>query len=296
MRVFQLLLAILISCAVTGGCARQAVTKSPDDPLVFVHLSDIHCARRTENPPKKFLLDIHTKDFVHSFDIAARTVDRINAMTDVDFVVITGDLTDNGADAESLTRLKTILDGLNVPYYAGIGDHDRPDVFGKVFPGPFNAAFDIKGRRVVMLDANTGRLEPESLQWLLRELDAHEDVTTLVFLHRPLVMSSLEKALARRYYHVPLTLENATEVLDAMDRRPWVRAVFAGHCHMNTERTRNRCLHVTTGSLIEAGNFYRVVRVDRTGIRTELRHAETLSPAETRLDPFAPPVLGRPSL
>ena len=199
----------------------------------------------------------------------------------MDFVVITGDFTDSGAVAESLARLKTILDGLNVPYYPVIGDHDRPEVFGKVFPGPFNAAFDVKGRRIVTLDAHTGRLTEESAQWLIDELDAHQGVPTLVFLHRPIVMSSLEKALARKYYRVPLTLGNAAEVLDAIDRRPWVRAVFAGHCHMNTERTRNGCLHVTTGSLIEAGNFYRVVRLDATGIRTELRFAETPSPAKS---------------
>lgn len=280
MRGFQLLLAILISCAVAGGCARQATTKSPENTLTFVHLSDIHCARRTKNRPRKFFFDIHTKDFVHSFDIVARTVGQINAMTDVDFVVVTGDLTDNGADAESLTRLKTILDRLNVPYYPVIGDHDRPDVFGEVFPGPFNAAFDIKGWRVVMLDANTGRLEPESLQWLLRELNAHEDVPTLLFLHRPLIMSSVEKGLARRFYGTPLTLENAAEVLDAIDRHTGVRAVFAGHCHMNTKRTRNACLHVTTGALIEPGNPYRIVRADPTGIRTELRRPQTLSPAQ----------------
>ena len=280
MRVRQVAIAILISCAVAGGCAGQSA-KAQDNALVFVHLSDFHCARRTENPPQKFFLDIHTKDFVHSFDIVARTVDQINAMAGVDFVVITGDLTNSGADAESLARLKPILDGLNVPYYAVIGDHDRPEVFGKVFPGPFNAAFQIKGRCIVTLDVNTGRLEQEAFQWFIRELDAHQGMPTLVFLHRPLVMSDLEKALARKYYHVPLTLDNAAEVLDAIGSRPWVRGVFAGHCHMNTERTRNGCLHVTTGALIEPGNPYRIVRMDRTGIRTELRSAATPSPAKS---------------
>ena len=52
-----------------------------------------------------------------------RTVADINSMSDVDFVVITGDITELGTDAE-LKLAKEILDGLKIPYYIIPGNHD----------------------------------------------------------------------------------------------------------------------------------------------------------------------------
>ncbi|MBB1283653.1 PQQ-binding-like beta-propeller repeat protein [Flavisolibacter sp. BT320] len=52
-----------------------------------------------------------------------RTVADINAMTDVDFVVLTGDITELGTN-EELALAKRILDSLNIPYYIIPGNHD----------------------------------------------------------------------------------------------------------------------------------------------------------------------------
>src|SRR5215213_5900149 len=52
-----------------------------------------------------------------------RTVADINQMTDIAFVVITGDITELGTDAE-IKLAKEILDGLKVPYYIIPGNHD----------------------------------------------------------------------------------------------------------------------------------------------------------------------------
>jgi outer membrane protein assembly factor BamB/predicted phosphodiesterase len=52
-----------------------------------------------------------------------RTVADINAMTDVDFVVLTGDITELGTN-EELALAKQILDSLNIPYYIIPGNHD----------------------------------------------------------------------------------------------------------------------------------------------------------------------------
>ncbi len=45
-----------------------------------------------------------------------RTVADINQMTDIAFVVITGDITELGTN-EEIKRARQIFDGLKVPYY-----------------------------------------------------------------------------------------------------------------------------------------------------------------------------------
>jgi len=266
---------LALACTLHRGCASSTpAIRTPEKRLVFVHLTDLHCARRSSNPPRRFLFDIHTKDFIRSFDILECTVAEINRMSDVDFVVVTGDLTDSGKDAKSLRRVKRILDGLRVPYYPVIGDHDRPAVFSGVFGDRLNWSLDLKGWHLAIVDASSGRLAAETVAWLVRDLDAHQATPTLLFMHRPLLMSNVEETLARTFYKAPLNLENAQEILLLLQDRPWVRGVFAGHCHMDTVRHRSGCVFVTTPSLIEHGYLYRIVRVSEDRVQMRLRGVE----------------------
>ena len=75
--------------------------------LRFAQLTDIHLSGK--NPS-------HTDDLL-------RSIDRINSLDSVDFVIITGDLTDNG-DYKSMQLNKECLSKLNVPYYAVMGNHE----------------------------------------------------------------------------------------------------------------------------------------------------------------------------
>ena len=52
-----------------------------------------------------------------------RSVADINAMPDVDFVIVSGDLTESG-DRRALETVKSELDRLRVPYYATSGNHE----------------------------------------------------------------------------------------------------------------------------------------------------------------------------
>ncbi|MDQ3278884.1 MAG: metallophosphoesterase, partial [Bacteroidota bacterium] len=52
-----------------------------------------------------------------------RTVADINALSGVEFVVLTGDITELGTNAE-LALAKQILDSLKIPYYIIPGNHD----------------------------------------------------------------------------------------------------------------------------------------------------------------------------
>ncbi|MFH0962519.1 MAG: metallophosphoesterase [Planctomycetota bacterium] len=272
-RVFLMAAAALAVGVLCWGGAAGAGDETKED-LLFVHLTDLHCAARSQNPPARFAGDIHTKDFVRSFRILELAVGEINRIEGVDFVVITGDLTDSGNDVEGLRKVKSILDGLSVPYYPVIGDHDRREVFRSVFGGALDASTDVKGRHLVMLDTSPGKLEADDLEWFVRDLDAHEGAPTMVFMHRPPLLSDVEVYLAQKFYGSRLRLGNADEVLAVIRARPWVKAVFAGHCHTATERTQDGCFFVTSASLIEPGNLYRVVRVRGDEVTTELRSVQ----------------------
>ncbi|MDP1972833.1 MAG: metallophosphoesterase [Sediminibacterium sp.] len=60
-----------------------------------------------------------------------RTVADINSMNDIAFVVLTGDITELGTDAE-IKLAKEILAELKVPYYIISGNHDTGWSFGKI--------------------------------------------------------------------------------------------------------------------------------------------------------------------
>src|SRR6185295_5729902 len=80
-----------------------------------------------------------------------RTVADINQMTDIAFVVITGDITELGTN-EEIKRAKQILDDLKVHYYIIPGNHDAGwsesggDTFVRTF-GDDKFSFEYNGIR-----------------------------------------------------------------------------------------------------------------------------------------------------
>ena len=93
-RLFLLIAIVTLSLAVQAGVIRLAV------------LSDIHVTPGNANEGK-----------------LREAVAEINA-TDVDAVMLTGDLTNEGSD-EQLTNVKTIIDGITHPLYVIPGNHEN---------------------------------------------------------------------------------------------------------------------------------------------------------------------------
>ena len=117
-----------LACLLTVGASAQR-------DFQFAHVSDTHIGGAPT-----------------SVDDLRSTVKDINANPELKFVIITGDITEFGADAE-LREAKTILDSLNKPWYVIPGNHDGPLVHV--------AAFGLEGgevhRQVVMHAANGER-------------------------------------------------------------------------------------------------------------------------------------------
>jgi Icc protein len=196
----------------------------PDGRLSFLHISDLHIA--AEEGRRQ-----------HGADTAAilrQAVPMMDALRP-DFIIASGDLVSDESE-ESYRRLKALLAPLRAPVHFMMGNHDDRPAFRRVFrpDEPASAewvceAFERGGLRFLLLDSVLpgkveGRLADEQLSWMERELSAHPERPTWVFLHhQPL-------PIYIRWLDV-LGLRNQEEFLAVLARHPQVETVCYGHVH-----------------------------------------------------------------
>ncbi len=251
-----------------AGAERPA---SSEQTVRLVHLSDVHASRADHNPKPRFPGDPLVNDLAHSLEILDGAVDWINTRLRPALVVITGDLVDRGDDLESLKEVKARLDRLTCPYYPVIGDHDRRATYEKVFPGKLDYAFDHRGWHFVCLDANSGSVEQETLQWLEGDLSTNKGRPSVVMLHRPLASDVLSDYLARKLYGgVKLTLENAAQTRSLLQSHPDVRLVLSGHTHLAKEQRLDGICFSTAPALVVAPHWVRVMELSEERITSKL--------------------------
>jgi outer membrane protein assembly factor BamB/Icc-related predicted phosphoesterase len=156
-----------------------------------------------------------------------RTVADINSMKDVEFVIISGDITELGTNKQ-LALAKKILDSLNIPYYIIPGNHDTgwSESGGLGFTKTFgddkfifkhngiNFIGCASGPYVRMSDGHVPRSNMNWLQDQLKKIDKNEPV---IFIN-----------------HYPLDngLDNWYEVIDMLKTKNTVLAL-CGHGHNN---------------------------------------------------------------
>lgn len=174
------------------------------------------------------LTDIHIQENGYSIEDLERSVTQINNTDNIDFVLVTGDLTEAG-DRESLEKAKSILDKLNVKYYAIAGNHETKwsasacTDFGRVF-GSERFNFEHKG--VQFYGFNTGpiirmadgHVASQDIEWIKKEL-------TKIDMEKPVIVAT----------HYPLQygdVDNWYELTDAI-RTHNIRVVVGGHYHRN---------------------------------------------------------------
>jgi outer membrane protein assembly factor BamB/predicted MPP superfamily phosphohydrolase len=177
----------------------------------FAHLSDTHV----------------NLTLTSSQEDLRRTVRDINANPDLQFVVISGDITEFGAD-EELKLAKGILDSLNKPWYIVPGNHDMnwsesgSNTFKKVF-GAETFAFKSHGYLFLgtacgpNMRMSPGQVPRENLVWLDSVLKATPKETPIIFVN---------------HYPIDSALNNWYEVIDRLKTRN-IQLVICGHGHSN---------------------------------------------------------------
>ena len=172
-----------------------------------------------------FLTDLHVSPKSTSDTALHQIVDEINK-TEYDFVVVTGDLTNTGSNAE-LDAVSNALSHLNKPYYVIPGNHETnwSESAGLQFNRLFgNDRFLFRKNKFLMVGLNTGPfmkmgdglVKQEDLQWLSRELSQTKN--------------GKERLIAFNHYPLSDGLSNWDRVTGILKKNNCILS-FCGHGH-----------------------------------------------------------------
>ncbi|WP_409151381.1 PQQ-binding-like beta-propeller repeat protein [Sphingobacterium sp. BS-2] len=161
-------------------------------------------------------------------DDLRRTVLDLNQQQGIDFVILSGDVTEFGSD-EELTLAKQILDSLNLPLYVIPGNHDSnwsesgANSFRKVF-GTETFFFEHNGVQFIgttsgpNMRMSPGQVPRENLVWMDSIFKANPDQD------KPLI--------AINHYPLDSSLNNWYENIDRIKTKN-VQLALCGHGHIN---------------------------------------------------------------
>lgn len=192
--------------------AQQAVFR-------FAQLTDIHLSPNNPNPTEDLL----------------RSIAQINATDSIDFVLVTGDIAEEG-DRTTMEKVKSCLDLLKVKYYVALGNHETKwsdsgcTAFGEIFGGE---RFEFEHKGFLFLGFNSGPLMrmayghvvPQDIRWMTETMEWYNAGNSRP--DKPVILVT----------HYPMTegdVDNWYEVTDAV--RPYnIRLFIGGHYHRNRD-------------------------------------------------------------
>ena len=174
-----------------------------------------------------WLSDVHLNSFAYAEDDLRQSIEDINANPDVDFTILSGDVTEFG-DTKEFYLLQDILKDFRKPYFLIPGNHDVNwsengcTMFDKIFQAS-HFCYDWQGVRFIGCGAGPSlRMGPphiprEEILWLDSIVRATPAKQPIIFIN-----------------HFPLNqdLSNWYEVIDILKTRN-IQAVLGGHLHVN---------------------------------------------------------------
>jgi 3',5'-cyclic AMP phosphodiesterase CpdA len=192
-------------------------------PFLLLQISDPHIGASWEGAdPDESLL---------------RAVEAILSLPDrPDALLVSGDLTDNGAP-EEYRRVRELLAPLDLRPHVLPGNHDLRAPLREAFglPGageePVSYAVDLGPLRLVCLDstvpgAEGGSLDGGRVEWLDATLAADAATPTVVALHHPPLRTEIPT-----FERIGLAAESRDALAEVVARHPQVARIVAGHVH-----------------------------------------------------------------
>ncbi|MGE5499442.1 MAG: metallophosphoesterase, partial [Syntrophothermus sp.] len=174
-----------------------------------------------------WLTDTHVGSSTGEEDLRLSVAD-INENLDVDFTIISGDITESGKTSD-LKIAKDILDKLNKPYYIIPGNHDTkwsesgaaafPVLWGKDrFVFRFRDFLFLGMHEGPVLRMADGHFSPEDLRWLDSEIGKYKGTS--------------QKVIFVTHYPLDDQIDNWYEVIRRL-REINIQMVLVGHGHAN---------------------------------------------------------------
>jgi 3',5'-cyclic AMP phosphodiesterase CpdA len=192
-------------------------------PTLLVQLSDLHIGG-TEN-------GMDPIPRLEAVIVAVRSLPNRP-----DAVLVSGDLTDDGA-AAGYRVAREMLGRLETPLHVLPGNHDDRGRLREAFdlPGvgeePINYATRVGDLRLVAFDSivpgqDPGDLPPEQLRWLDEELATEPEKPTLLALHHPPLATGIPE-----WDEINLLAPQREALAEVVDRHPQLLAITGGHLH-----------------------------------------------------------------
>jgi outer membrane protein assembly factor BamB/predicted phosphodiesterase len=198
---------IFISMLLLAAIMGQAQIKS----FRFIHITDTHIGSPNGGAEEDL----------------RRTVRDINQLNDVAFVIITGDITELGTDAQ-LALAKQILDSLKVKYYIIPGNHDTG--WSESGGDHYNSTF---GYDKFQFDHNGIRFIGCASGPYVRMSDGHVPRNAIVWLDSVLAKTpKTQPIIFCNHYPIDNSLDNWYEVTGRL-RKYNTLMIICGHGHNN---------------------------------------------------------------
>lgn len=207
-------------------------------------------------------------------DILHQAVAEINEMSDIDFVVFTGDNT-SVANQTLLKTFVTEAKKLNKPFYVTVGDRDvakskhlEKEVYAKKLhqmlgyksPQTLNYTFSVKKSKILFVVVDgakdfitmpNGYFNPETLKWLEEQIQQNKNKKIVIVQHFP---------IANKTSNDLMYTANAVEYLKLINKYDNIISVVSGHFNKNDEISLNGIYYIVTPSLLQG--CYKVIEID----------------------------------
>ena len=214
--------------------------------MMFLHLSDIHFLRRYPRVEKGYnsIFNCMTSPLIQ----IKNSLNKIN-LSEIDFIIITGDLVESGT-SEDYEILKYELENLlgEIPYIITLGNHDNKEAFykgwfNKECNEPYNTINDIDGLRIIGFDNSIyknsdGFISDSQYNWLKTQLEISNNKKTILICHHHLI---------KNQFTTPSV--NYNDGFEELIRKSSIVGIFTGHTHHSFKGSFAGKPYFSTGSL-----------------------------------------------
>jgi 3',5'-cyclic AMP phosphodiesterase CpdA len=202
-------------------------------PTLLVQLSDLHIGG-----------DENEMDPIPRLEAVIEAVRSLPNRSDA--VLVSGDLTDDGAEA-GYRVARELLERLDVPVHVIPGNHDDRARLREAFDLPgvgdeqINYSVKVGDLRIVAFDSivpgqDPGDFPPEQLRWLDEELGAEPETPTLLALHHTPLTTGIPE-----WDEINLSASQRDALAAVVARHPQLRAIVGGHLHRVAVSTLAGC-------------------------------------------------------